>query len=126
MRHTETGRIDEDAVGACERSSLAEGDDALADELDAARAVHERELKTERCAKDKLSEKLDRYLDEVRRAEGERDEMREVVAILVEKGVWLFISSSKVSVGSPGNAFPSIRARTCSATRIGEQHASST
>ena len=37
MQPTETGRIDEDAVGACERSGLAKGDNALADELDAAR-----------------------------------------------------------------------------------------
>ncbi len=60
---------------------------ATLDELDASRNAHQLELKAERCAKEKLSEKLDRYLNEVKRADGERDEMREVVSILVEKGV---------------------------------------
>ncbi|KAH9926293.1 uncharacterized protein BXZ73DRAFT_102975 [Epithele typhae] len=58
---------------------------ATLDELDALRNAHHYELKTERRAKEKLSEKLDRYLDEVKRAEAEKDEMREVVSILVEK-----------------------------------------
>ena len=44
------------------------------------------QLKTEKRAKEKLSEKLDRYLDEVKRAETEKDEMREVVSLLVDKG----------------------------------------
>ena len=59
---------------------------ATLDELDASRDAHRLELKAERRAKEKLSEKLDRYLDEVKRADAERDEMREVVSILVEKG----------------------------------------
>ena len=59
---------------------------ATLDELDASRNAHQLELKAERRAKEKLSEKLDRYLDEVKRADAERDEMREVVSILVEKG----------------------------------------
>ena len=60
---------------------------ATLDELDASRTTHQRELKTERRAKEKLSEKLDRYVDEIRRTEAERDEMREVVSLLVDKGV---------------------------------------
>ena len=59
---------------------------ATLDELDVSRNTHQLELKTERRAKERLSEKLDRYLNEVRRADAERDEMREVVSILVEKG----------------------------------------
>ena len=62
---------------------------ATLDDLDASRNAHQVELKAERRAKERLSEKLDRYLSEVRRADAERDEMREVVSILVEKGVWL-------------------------------------
>ena len=62
---------------------------ATLDDLDASRNAHQVELKEERRAKERLSEKLDRYLSEVRRADAERDEMREVVSILVEKGVWL-------------------------------------
>ncbi|EJF60568.1 hypothetical protein DICSQDRAFT_181272 [Dichomitus squalens LYAD-421 SS1] len=58
---------------------------ATLDELDASRNAHQLELKAERRAKEKLSEKLDRYLDEVKRADAEKDEMREVVSILVEK-----------------------------------------
>ena len=60
---------------------------ATLDELDASRTAYQKEMKTEKRAKERLSEKLDRYLDEVKRAEAERDEMREVVSILVEKGV---------------------------------------
>lgn len=75
------------------------------DELDASRTAHEREIKTERRAKEKLSEKLDRYLDEVKRAEGERDEMREVVSILVEKGAWLVMHRA-VFVNAAGIALP--------------------
>lgn len=59
---------------------------ATLDELDASRAAHQREMKAERRAKERLSEKLDRYVDEIKRAEAERDEMREVVSILVDKG----------------------------------------
>ncbi|KAI1785151.1 hypothetical protein LXA43DRAFT_1118145 [Ganoderma leucocontextum] len=55
------------------------------DELDASRNAHRLELKAEKGAKEKLSEKLDRYLDEVKRADAERDDMRDVVSILVEK-----------------------------------------
>ena len=62
---------------------------ATLDELDASRNAHQLELKAERRAKERLSAKLDRYLDEVKRADTERDEMREVVSILVEKGVFL-------------------------------------
>ncbi|KAM5544348.1 hypothetical protein V8D89_002008 [Ganoderma adspersum] len=58
---------------------------ATLDDLDASRNAHQVELKAERRAKERLSEKLDRYLSEVRRADAERDEMREVVSILVEK-----------------------------------------
>ena len=56
------------------------------DEVDASRNAHHYQLKTEKRAKEKLSEKLDRYLDEVKRAETEKDEMREVVSLLVDKG----------------------------------------
>ncbi len=73
---------------------------ATLDELDASRAAHQQELKTEKRAKEKLSEKLDRYLDEVKRAEAERDEMREVVSILVEKGVYLVQSQLNVHLQS--------------------------
>ena len=59
---------------------------ATLDELDALRNTHYYELRSEKRAKEKLSEKLDRYLDEVKRAEAEKNEMREVVSILVEKG----------------------------------------
>ncbi|KAI0372665.1 hypothetical protein BV20DRAFT_1050548 [Pilatotrama ljubarskyi] len=55
------------------------------DELDAQRLSHQRELKVERNAKEKLSSKLDRYLDEVKRAERERDDMREMVSIVLDK-----------------------------------------
>ncbi|RPD58842.1 hypothetical protein L226DRAFT_265401 [Lentinus tigrinus ALCF2SS1-7] len=78
---------------------------ATLDELDASRAAHQKEMKTEKRANEKLSEKLDRYLDEVKRAEAERDEMREVVSILVEKvercndySVWPY---SRMSLARP-------------------------
>ena len=65
---------------------------ATLDELDASRTAHQREMKAERRAKERLSEKLDRYVDEIRRAEAERDEMREVVSILVEKGACIILA----------------------------------
>ncbi|EIW58827.1 uncharacterized protein TRAVEDRAFT_65071 [Trametes versicolor FP-101664 SS1] len=58
---------------------------ATLDELDTQRDAHLREINAERNAKEKLSRKLDGYLDEVTRAERERDDMRELVSILVEK-----------------------------------------
>ncbi len=61
---------------------------ATLDELDTQRDAHLREINAERNAKEKLSRKLDGYLDEVTRAERERDDMRELVSILVEKGVY--------------------------------------
>ncbi|RDX47136.1 hypothetical protein OH76DRAFT_1406299 [Lentinus brumalis] len=83
---------------------------ATLDELDASRAAHQQELKTEKRAKEKLSEKLDRYLDEVKRAEADRDEMREVVSILVEKvercndySVWPY---SRMSLARPVDPAP--------------------
>ena len=63
---------------------------ATLDELDASRNAHYSELRSEKRAKEKLSEKLDRYLDEVKRAEAEKNEMREVVSLLVEKGTPLY------------------------------------
>ena len=56
------------------------------DELDSQRHQHQHELKSERRTREKLSNKLDAYLEEVRRAERERDDLRELVAILLEKG----------------------------------------
>ncbi|KAI0351907.1 hypothetical protein OH77DRAFT_1523798 [Trametes cingulata] len=58
---------------------------AALDELDAQRQKHLRELTEERRAKEKLSAKLDGYLDEVKRAERQRDDMREMASILLEK-----------------------------------------
>ncbi|KAL1943002.1 hypothetical protein VTO73DRAFT_4673 [Trametes versicolor] len=58
---------------------------ATLDELDTQRDAHLREINAERNAKEKLSRKLDGYLDEVTRTERERDDMRELVSILVEK-----------------------------------------
>ncbi|KAI9063851.1 hypothetical protein FKP32DRAFT_1717707 [Trametes sanguinea] len=58
---------------------------SVLDELDAQRHSYQRELHKERRAKEKLSNKLDGYLDEVRRAEHERDDMRELVSVLLEK-----------------------------------------
>ena len=56
------------------------------DELDSHRHQHRQELKTERRTREKLSNKLDAYLEEVKRAERERDDMRELVNVLLEKG----------------------------------------
>lgn len=64
---------------------------ATLDELDAQRDAHLREIHAERNAKENLSRKLDSYLDEVTRAERERDDMRELVSILVEKGACLYL-----------------------------------
>ncbi|OSD00174.1 hypothetical protein PYCCODRAFT_1371749, partial [Trametes coccinea BRFM310] len=58
---------------------------SVLDELDAQRHSYQRELHKERRAKEKLSNKLDGYLDEVRRAERERDDLRELVSVLLEK-----------------------------------------
>ncbi|KAI0766887.1 hypothetical protein BD413DRAFT_614883 [Trametes elegans] len=55
------------------------------DELDTQRAAHQRELMSERRSKEKLSDKLDLYLEELKRVEAEKDDMREVVTILLEK-----------------------------------------
>lgn len=66
---------------------------ATLDELDTQRDAHLREINAERNAKEKLSRKLDGYLDEVMRAERERDDMRELVSILVEKGVYPYPSA---------------------------------
>ncbi|KAI0741749.1 hypothetical protein C8Q80DRAFT_1195891 [Daedaleopsis nitida] len=72
---------------------------ATLDELDALRTTHHRELKTEMRVKERLSEKLDRCLDEIKRAEAERDEMREVVSILVDKGMFpMFLMVGDVQV----------------------------
>ena len=71
---------------------------ATLDELDASRNAHHYELKAEKRAKERLSEKLDRYLDEVKRAEAEKDEMREVVSILVEKGTSAPFSACEVGI----------------------------
>ena len=71
---------------------------ATLDELDASRNAHHYELKAEKRAKERLSEKLDRYLDEVKRAEAEKDEMQEVVSILVEKGTPAPFSACEVGI----------------------------
>ena len=71
---------------------------AALDELDASRHTHYHELRLEKRAKEKLSEKLDRYLDEVKRAEAEKNEMREVVSILVEKGTPLSLSGALAGI----------------------------
>lgn len=54
-------------------------------ELDDQRLAHLREMNIERRAKETLSRKLDGYLDEVKRAERHRDDLREVAMILLEK-----------------------------------------
>lgn len=52
---------------------------------------HAQELEAEIRAKERLSEKLDRYLDVVKVAEMERDDLREAVIALVKKGGFTFI-----------------------------------
>ncbi|OBZ65253.1 hypothetical protein A0H81_14754 [Grifola frondosa] len=55
------------------------------DDMDDLRSSHERELACETRAKLKLSEKLDRYVDEIKVAERSRDDMKEIVSIVLKK-----------------------------------------
>jgi hypothetical protein len=56
------------------------------DTLDALQTSHNLELASETQAKQRLSEKLDRYIDFVQAAEIEKDDLRDAVIQLVEKG----------------------------------------
>ena len=56
------------------------------DTLDAIQASHRVELREETHAKERLSKKLDQYLDFVRSVEAEKDDLRDAVIQLVEKG----------------------------------------
>lgn len=56
------------------------------DTLDAIQASHQVELRDEADAKERLSKKLDQYLDFVRSVEAEKDDLRDAVTRLVEKG----------------------------------------
>jgi len=56
------------------------------DTLDALQVSHNRELAAETHAKERLSEKLDRYIGFVQAAEVEKDDLRDAVVQLVEKG----------------------------------------
>ena len=56
------------------------------DTLDAIRASHRVELREETHTKERLSKKLDQYLDFVRSVEAEKDDLRDAVIQLVEKG----------------------------------------
>jgi hypothetical protein len=54
--------------------------------LNETRASHVRELASETQAKERLSDKLDRYIDVFKIAELERDDLRDAVEQLIEKG----------------------------------------
>jgi hypothetical protein len=56
------------------------------DTLDSLQASHNLELVSEANAKERLSGKLHRYIDFVREAEVEKDDLRDAVIQLVEKG----------------------------------------
>jgi len=56
------------------------------DTLDAMQVLHNRELAAETHAKERLSDKLDRYIGFVQAAEVEKDDLRDAVVQLVEKG----------------------------------------
>lgn len=71
---------------------------ATLDAVDALRETQARELSSERSAKERLSAKLDRYLDYIRVVEEERDEMREVTTILLRKGLSLHSVPEKLLV----------------------------
>lgn len=62
------------------------------DTLDAVQAAHVIELEAETSAKERLSQKLDRYLDFVQTAEKEKDDLRDAVIQLVKKGVFGFLA----------------------------------
>lgn len=59
---------------------------ATLDAMDALRQSHANELASEKAARDRLSVKLDRYINYVRTVEAERDDMREATSILLGKG----------------------------------------
>ena len=56
------------------------------DTLDILRHSHTIELTSETKAKEKLSDRLDHYIDYVKAVESERDDLRDAVALLIEKG----------------------------------------
>lgn len=56
------------------------------DAMDALRATHERELVAEIRANERLSSKLRRYYDYIKEARVQWDDMRETVALVLEKG----------------------------------------
>ncbi|KAF7969813.1 hypothetical protein HWV62_25934 [Athelia sp. TMB] len=55
------------------------------DTLDVLQAKHDRELASEVRAKERMSLKLDRYMDYTRSSEMEKEDMKEAVLLLVEK-----------------------------------------
>lgn len=59
---------------------------ATFDVLDNIQYSHAAELTSETRAKERLSDKLDRYIDVVQAAEMEKDDLRDAVNQLVEKG----------------------------------------
>jgi hypothetical protein len=60
------------------------------DTLDTLQTSHNVELASETHAKEHLSEKLDRYIDFVKSAEVEKDDLRDAVIQLVKKGEFAF------------------------------------
>lgn len=56
------------------------------DSLDALRIRHRRELAVERETKERLKRKMDELVEYTAKVEEERDEMRECVTALIEKG----------------------------------------
>lgn len=59
---------------------------ATLDELNTIHTSYNLQIASETCAKKQLSRKLDRYIDFVQDAEAERDDLRDVVNELIEKG----------------------------------------
>lgn len=62
------------------------------DTLDVLQAAHDKELASEVRAKERLGVKLDRYIDFTRSSEIEKEDMKEAVLLLVEKGVCVLCS----------------------------------
>jgi hypothetical protein len=68
------------------------------DALDALQALHNRELASEIHAKRRLSDKLDRYINFVHAMETEKEDLRDAVVQLVEKGGSVFMISKREAV----------------------------
>jgi hypothetical protein len=70
---------------------------------------HAQELSSEIRSKEKLSQKLDSYIDVVKRAEIERDDIRDAILQLIEKGGSEVLISRKgattVSIAHVGIAY---------------------